>query len=425
MSDHEEPDQAVALEQFLMDVSLQEFAQLVAEQGREFDALDFVGNARLGSGSALWADEEFQSNLLAWLLHPQESHGAGDTFLVAFLHQSGAPPKVVDADWSTAVVQREWVNLVNGHWGYLDILVLNEASSTLLAIENKVFSSEHSGQLTRYRTALAELYPNLTRHHVFLTPQGTEPYEKAERGFWMPVSYSAIIKAVRRAANDAPNPINEEVRTFLRQYATTLRRNIVPDTAIAQRARRIYLENREMMDLIIENRVNWATEAKQMLKDAIERQEAWKLDVEDAAYVRFRATEWDKFPSTQTGVGWAPRSTALMLFEFRLHDGLPSLDLALSTGNQENGPAREALFEAVHQHPESFRPTINELSDGWVVLHLDQDRILEVADHSPEWDDGPVRQKIDAWVADFAERRFPDMNRVIVDCLRDFESKQT
>ena len=164
--------QVLALEQFALAEPLNELEKLIAEQRNEFDALDFVGQLRMGSGKPLWGDEEFQSNLLAWLLDPQGSHGTADYFLRSFLRQTDAPSQMLEADCSAAEVHREWVNLVDGKWGYLDILVLNEAGQALCAIENKVFSSEHNEQLTRYRRALAERYPDFTRHHVFLTPGG-------------------------------------------------------------------------------------------------------------------------------------------------------------------------------------------------------------------------------------------------------------
>ena len=416
--------QVLALEQFALAEPLSELEKLIAEQRDEFDALDFVGQLRMGSGKPLWGDEEFQSNLLAWLLDPQRGHGIADYFLSSFLRQTDAPSHMLEADWSAAEVHREWVNLVDGQWGYLDILVLNETGSALCAIENKVFSSEHSEQLTRYRRALAEHYPDFTRHHVFLTPGGIDAHLEEERRFWVPAAYATVLDIVQQVVDDKCNSADENVRAFLRQYATTLRRNIVPDTSIAQRARQIYLQHREVMDIIIENQVDWVVEAKQMLKEAVAGQKVWRLDVEDRDFVRFRSADWDQFGSMQTGSGWAPRSGALLLFQFRFYDGLPWLDLALSTGNADNNPVRAKLFDAVRQHPTLFKVKTASLIDGWVILHEEPDYMLDDADYGVGWDDGSVRDRIEAWVSDFAINRFPPMNQVIVDCLREYEAEQ-
>ena len=416
--------QVLALEQFALAEPLNELEKLIAEQRNEFDALDFMGQLRMGSGKPFWGDEEFQSNLLAWLLDPQRSHGTADYFLRSFLRQTDAPSRMLEADWSAAGVHREWINLVDGQWGYLDILVLNEAGQALCAIENKVFSSEHSEQLTRYRRALAERYPDFTRHHVFLTPGGIDAYLEEERRFWVPVAYATVLDIVQQIVDDKCNSVDENVRAFLQQYATTLRRNIVPDTSIAQRARQIYLQHREVMDIIIENQIDWVAETKQMLKEAIAGQEIWRLDVEDGRFVRFRSADWDQFGSMQTGSGWAPRSGALLLFQFGFDDEVPWLNLALSTGNADNNPVRAKLFDAVRQHPTLFKVKTTSLIDGWVILHEEPDYILDDADYGVRWDDGSVRDKIEAWVSDFAINRFPPMNQVIVDCLREYEPKQ-
>ena len=229
---------------------------------------------------------------------------------------------------------------------------------------------------------------------------------------------------MQQIVDDKWNSVDENVRAFLQQYATTLRRNIVPDTSIAQRARQIYLQHREVMDVIIENQVDWVAETKQMLKEAIAGQEVWRLDVEDGRFLRFRSADWDQFGSMQTGSGWAPRSGALLLFQFGFDDEVPWLNLALSTGNADNNPVRAKLFDAVRQHPTLFKVKTTSLIDGWVILHEEPDYILDDADYGVRWDDGSVRDKIEARVSDFAINRFPPMNQVIVDWLREYEAEQ-
>ena len=52
------------------------------------------------------------------------------------------------------------------------------------------------------------------------------------------------------------------------------------------------------------------------------------------------------------------------------------------------------------------------------TLHLEPDYIFEPADYGPGWDDGSARRKIEDWIDKFANEKFPEMNRIIVDCLR-------
>ena len=165
-------------------------------------------------------------------------------------------------------------------------------------------------------------------------------------------------------------------------------------------------------------------EAKQWLKEAVAQQLGWILEVEDTNFLRFRSTDWNQYEVTHTGSGWAPRSNALLLFEFTFEDGLPWLQLALSNGDEANNPLRQKLFEAVRQHPILFRPRSVSLSDGWMILHQEADYILDPADYGLGWDDGTTRAKLEKWVADFATNEFSEMNEIIVNCLREYEAEQ-
>ena len=119
--------------------SLEPLERLLGEQRTEFDALDFIGKSGWGEGRTLWGSEEFHSNVLAWLLDPRQSHGYGDRFLRRFLARVWGRPADGVGDWSGTEVTREWLNQVDGEWGYLDILVVNWAEQALCAIENRCF----------------------------------------------------------------------------------------------------------------------------------------------------------------------------------------------------------------------------------------------------------------------------------------------
>ena len=321
----------------MVDESLERLEKLSEDQRSEFDALDFIGRLSLGTGRGLWGSEEFHSRVLAWLLDPRESHGLDDRFLKRFLLRAGVQPAGLSSDWSATEVTREWPNVVDGQRGFLDILVVDEAQRVLCAIENKVFSREHSEQLTRYRRALKDSYSTFTRHHVFLTPEGTHPSSEKEQEHWTPVNYSMVFDVVQQIVENSDNATTDGVGPFLRQYATALRRNIMPETSVSQLARSIYLEHREAIDLIAANKPDWVAEAKQWLREAVAQQENWELDLEAPTFVRFRSTDWDEYEVMHTGTGWAPGSDALLLFQFRFNrEERFWLDLALSPRNDAN-----------------------------------------------------------------------------------------
>ena len=370
----------------------------------------------------LYWREEVHSRALAWLLDPRQNHRLSDSFLRDFLTAAGS---IKAEDWSGATVEREWSAVVDGAQGYLDILVVNRRFRILCAIENKVFSEEGISddgisQLTHYRQALESDFADFSRHYVFLSPEGRAAHHEEERSFWTPLDYGVIRRLVEQAAADRNNVLPDEVRPFLEQYATTIRRKIVPESSEVQKlARKIYLKNREVVDLLKQNEPNWVRDAKQFFKEAVAQQSQWKLDVEGTEFVRFRPVDWDQFPSTRTGTGFLPESESLLVFQFRFWKFMPWLDFALSGGS--DGAVRERLFDAARQHPEVFWPRETVLKDNWTVLHQEEDYILDEADFSARWDDGSVRAKIMEWVSTFAADKFLKMNDIIVNCLTEYE----
>ncbi len=416
-------EQLRALKRFAADDRLAEVKRLIAEAGAQaarFNLFELLGLA---------SDEERHSRILGWLFDPAQNHAIGEAFLASFLAATTAeadkrciaPAAAPTAGWETTGVQLEWFHQVDDEWGYLDILIVNRQKRFLCAIENKIWSAERSDQLTRYRKALEAAYPDYRRHLVFLSPRGTAPDSAEERKFWTPVKYTAVLSALDRTIETQTMP--PDVSAFLRQYATTLRRRIVPDsTEINRLARKIYLEHREAIELIYQHKPNFVDETKLVLREAIRHQKNWSLDQEYPLFLQFRPREWADYQSMATGTGWLP-STALLLFQFNFRDGrnnLPYLGLAMSLGSDES--VREKLFDTAQRLPNVFTPRETHSISGWMVLDA-KEYILDESDYD-RWDDPSVPAKITEWVADFAANRFPAMNEAIVNCLDEYEAKQ-
>ena len=389
--------------------TLTNLGHAISEESEEMDALDLIAHRS-------WAAEAFHSRIISWLLDPSAHHRQAGHFIAALLNATMAPPRLLTADWSAAQVLQEWRRDVDEQWSYLDILILNWDYRNLIAIENKTFSQEHSNQLTRYRRALADAFPDFARHHIFLSPGGVPANLERDRKDWQPAGYSVIHNAIEGILETGVAEPN--ANALLQIYATTIRRNVMPDTSLDQQARRIYLEHWEALDRIFANKVNWIEETKPMLREAVAKYPFWKLDLETPQNVRFRAADWDEFPSSRTGTGWSSNSPALLVFQLRFDGEMPYLDLGLSTAGPENVEIRATIFDAVRQNPAVFKPTRNTLTDGRMILHEEPDYILDLADYGPGWDDGTAQRKIEAWIDKFAAEEFPEMNRIIVDCLR-------
>lgn len=404
-------EQYAALERFAQDPDLAELEWTLSEFNL-FRLLSLDGY------------EGTHSTVLAWLLNPRESHRLGDAFLRGFLSATTAL-ELSGADLAAARVQREWYNNVDGQTGYLDILILDEERRFLCAIENKVWSWEHSGQLTRYRRALETDYPDFTRFYLFLSPGGVSAYDVAEREHWKEVDYGVVCQLVEEAAQNPSDSINEDVRAFLRQYSGVLRRYILGDTSVRDLARKIYAEHSGAVELIYQHKPDHQMEVKAILSEVIQRQEGWELVrvmLSQRNRHRFFPVEWSEFEVFHTGKAWG-RCKAMMLFEFFT---LPSsLELVLCLGSSENAVVREAVdariraFDGVTNWTQEYHP-------NRTYLGCDIARgILDASDFE-QWDEEAVRAKIEAYVSDFAQNQYPKIRDAVTQCFREFEaSSQT
>ncbi|MXZ92837.1 MAG: hypothetical protein F4W95_14215 [Chloroflexi bacterium] len=391
--------------------------ELLAERKDGIDAFDFISRLYSGSGVPwLWSSEEFHSNLLAWLLDPNENHGLGDRFLKGFLSKTCAPSEVQSADWSQATVIREWENYVGGQLGYLDILVLNEARQCLLAIENKIFSSEQGQQLTRYRSALANQYDELQRHQVFLSPAPTQPESADERKHWQAAGYAVVLDVLKELTDRQNGEIAEDVRAFLMQYATTLRRNIVPDSSAQKTARKVYLANRELFETILASRPDYRLELWKILKAAVGSREDMEVVASASGWVAFVPKQWLEVEAQGTS---SFPDLPLATFHFIMSNDNAYLNFGLYGGDEN---VREKIAAAIKEsHGEFGRPS-TPLNTGWTNFHR-SDYILD-GSHYSSWDEKETRVRINRKVACLIEKDVRRITNFIAQNVPEYKPKQ-
>src|SRR6266566_3682859 len=121
--------------------------------------------------------EQTHSNVLAWLLRPEEAHGLGSAFLRAFMKTVFG----VALNGTTGVEVTRECPIENGQCD----VVITLSGQWILVIENKVWSSE-GDQTIKYaqywRTQWKRPYL------VYLTRDGTQPKSK----HFKPVSYQTV-----------------------------------------------------------------------------------------------------------------------------------------------------------------------------------------------------------------------------------------
>lgn len=317
----EEQDGAKALKEFLLDI---ECLDSLSEWTNKFNLFDILKITRT---------EIRHSNMLAWLLNPNENHGLGDSIIRGFI-QYVATTFIEDMDvFDTLLmdchdftIQREWHNI--------DLLAVSSNEKFVLCIENKIDSGEHDNQLNRYRKIVEDTYPDYGKMYIYLSPEGIEA---SEPDYWCSMSYQDVLGIIENVK--MKTKLLPDVELLINNYIDAIRRDIVGDERLVQICAEIYAKHKKALDLIFENRPDRALEVTNMLKAwAIEKTEKGELEVVldkcSKSYIRFKTKAMSEiFPdSEEENSGWNTKNH--YFYEIRNIDGVGFLlSLTLSSRN--------------------------------------------------------------------------------------------
>lgn len=244
----QEEDNAKALKDLLLDI---ECLDPLSEWTSKFNLFDILKITRT---------EIRHSNMLSWLLNPNENHGLGDSIIRGFIHyvvtSFSEAADVFDTllmDCHDFVIQREWRNI--------DVLAVSIDEKFVLCIENKIDSAEHDDQLNRYRKIVEEVYPDYKKMYIFLSPEGTE---SSDPEFWCSMSYQNVLGIIENARKKVK--LLPDAALLIDNYVETIRRDIVGDEKLAQICAEIYAKHQKALDLIFENRPDRASDLGDIIK---------------------------------------------------------------------------------------------------------------------------------------------------------------
>ncbi len=213
------------------------------------------------------------SNMLAWLLDPNENHGLGSRFLEDFIIDLSKPHYYESAkEYDPIITPTSAIDLLSSdlsdtrvfrEWNHIDILLILPKGYTV-AIENKVDSSESKdgdgkSQLTRYSDALRIHYDPNKCVKVFLTPYGDEPTDKN----WHVYTYSDILSVLEKSLAPQEKYLSTEVTLLIKHYIEILKNDIMEDR-LKNLCNEIYQKHKDAFDLIFENRENVTSMASQI-----------------------------------------------------------------------------------------------------------------------------------------------------------------
>ena len=192
------------------------------------------------------------SNVLGWLLDPQESHGLGDVVLRRVLSNMLLESQVAQEGISAAEVELMQFRDIEVRREHLhtDLLIIDRANHLVWLIENKVKSQFSRKQLERYRAKVTEEFPGFRVVAVLLTLVGDPDAE--EETTVVSYSYAQVLTTLERILEQRASQLTEAVSTFLEHYLDALRGLTMQDEALAQLCQTIYRRHREAIDLIVE-----------------------------------------------------------------------------------------------------------------------------------------------------------------------------
>lgn len=201
------------------------------------------------------------SNILGWLLTPNENHGLGDAFLRAIIQcvvqeDDNGRYNILDTllmDFYSFAVYREWK--------YIDLLLVSDTEKFLIAIENKIGSHEHDHQLKRYRRMLETDYPNYKKMLLYLTPEGEDP---SDCDNWDVLTYRDIAATLSELQNTMD--LAPDVLLVIGNYIDVIRRDIVEDEKLIEVCNKIYAKHKRALDLIFEHRTDGRTQLADGIK---------------------------------------------------------------------------------------------------------------------------------------------------------------
>ena len=281
----------------------------------DFDRLDLgLHNPNIFQVLKIATKEGRHSNFIAWILDPGGNHNLGNLFLKRFLRRVFASTKfnkvsAIDVEafsLDQVQVQREWKNI--------DILISSD--EFVVCIENKIFSKEHSNQLHRYKSTIEGAFPNHIKTYVYLSPEGIP--SESESDSFEPVSYEFLVDLIDRVLTVHSDTFDEKVKTYLRDYAVTVRRDIMKNDELIDLAQKNYKNHKEVFDFVIENRPDFVSRVHDLFSASV-LSRGWALGSESKYYIRFSTPKVAELIYFNTTVknGW--RNAESFQFEIGLN----------------------------------------------------------------------------------------------------------
>jgi hypothetical protein len=193
------------------------------------------------------------SNILAWLLGPNENHGLGDKFLKKFLVELAISPE--DTSLPLSITQIQGMNFFDVQIlredRNTDILIISKINKLILLIENKVYANPSSAQIKNYAADLKKNYPNYQIVPVLLTltADSVDPSDFS----CLILTYEHVFSIIKSIVDLYKGNLNSKVLDFISFYLKSLGVITMQDNnEIVKLCKEIYKQHKDAIDTINE-----------------------------------------------------------------------------------------------------------------------------------------------------------------------------
>lgn len=212
------------------------------------DLKNYTNNVNLFDILKISNAELKHSIVLAYIFNPNENHNLGSKPLELLFKHFALNNQItqleifdlLDIDYDDFSILREYKNI--------DILMKSTKNKIVICIENKIWTSEHDNQLTRYKKIIDDEFINYKKVFLYLTPNG---YDASDSDNWVNISYDDIVDIIDELNIET---INNKVKILIDDYKLMIRRNIMNDYELKELCNKIYKKHKQAFDLIWENK---------------------------------------------------------------------------------------------------------------------------------------------------------------------------
>lgn len=321
------------------------------------------------------------SNMLAWLLDPNENHNLKDYFIRSLFEKIAKNINTKDVNIFDILLMNYYEFKIQREWKNIDLLIVSDESQIVICIENKVYSSERGDQLERYKDTIEEHYTNYTKLFLFLTPLGED---SSDTDTWINISYSEIITLLEHSVSKTT--LLPEVELLIKNYIDTVRWHIVGDDNLIKICNDIYRRHKKALDLIYENKLDNTQEVSSfILKHMVKLQENRTFIVDESkhskTYIRFTTEIMSKImPDTPSETsGWKTKN--YYFYELVLKNNSIKLQLSIGRGSFTD-EERDNYFKDILQVTNSIVPKATwtwKIIKSWNILkYTDEETIDDI-----------------------------------------------